>query len=206
MFFRRQSGLLRHYRRDTIAECRISDVWVRTCQACGARKPVKSNSKTTIIPIPATQSFERLQVDILGPLPLTKLGNRYIVVFIDSFTKWVEAFPTSSITAATIAEMFYKEIICRFGCPRSILSDRGKQFDCQLFKELCQLTNTTQLLTSGYNPRCNGLVERMNSTILTSISSYVSSHKKDWDIFWPGLIHACRCSIHPTTKESPFFL
>ena len=180
--------------------------WIKTCQSCGARKPPKNVKKAPLIPIPVSQPFERVHVDILGPLPLTKTGCRYILIFVDSFTKWVEAFATPSIEASVIANIFYRDIICRFGSPRTILSDRGKQFDCALFREICLLVNTTPLLTSGYHPQTNGLVERFNSTLLASISMYVSSHRQDWCCFLHGLIHAYRCSIHPATKESPFYL
>lgn len=180
--------------------------WVKSCQSCGSRKKPKNIRKGPLVPLEINYPFERINVDILGPLPLTKAGNKYVVIFIDAFTKWAEAFPTLSIEASVIAKMLYQDIICRFGAPRTILSDRGKQFDCALFKEVCSLVNTTPLLTSGYHPQTNGLVERFNSTFLTSISMYVSSHKQDWDVYINGFLFAYRTSLHPSTRDTPFFL
>lgn len=70
----------------------------------------------------------RVAVDCLGPLPVMWSGNRYIVVFIEYLTKWLEIFPVRNIDADTIAKLLVNEIIPRHGAPRTLLSDQGTNF------------------------------------------------------------------------------
>jgi len=84
-------------------------------------------------------AYERMAVDILGPLPVTWKGNRYIVVFVEYLTKWPEIFPVKNIEAITIAPLITDEIIPRHGAPRTLLSDRGSNFLSAIVKEVCSL-------------------------------------------------------------------
>lgn len=59
---------------------------------------------------------------------VSKQGNRYVIVFIDYLTKWVEAFPIPDLKASTVVNLFITEIVCRCGAPRELLSDRGGNF------------------------------------------------------------------------------
>ena len=83
--------------------------------------------------------FERVQMDILGPFPISSLGNKYLLVVTDYFTKWVEAFPLSNMRIKTIAEVFVREIVCRYGVPLKVHTDQSRNYDSKLIKELSQL-------------------------------------------------------------------
>jgi len=151
-------------------------------------------------------AYERMAVDILGPLPVTWKGNRYIVVFVEYLTKWPEIFPVKNIEAITIAPLITDEIIPRHGAPRTLLSDRGSNFLSAIVKEVCSLYSIKKLNTSAYNPSCDGLVERTNSTLCQTLSMFVSKHQKDWDVFIPAALMAFRTSPNESTGESPFYL
>jgi transposase InsO family protein len=77
--------------------------------------------------------FERVQVDILGPLPLTLEGNRYLLVIVDCFTKWIEAFPLRNIRAKTVAETFVNQVVSRHGVPLELHTDQGRSFESKVF-------------------------------------------------------------------------
>ena len=147
-----------------------------------------------------------MAVDILGPLPVTWKGNRYIVVFVEYLTKWPEIFPVQNIEAITTARLITEEIIPRHGAPRTLLSDRGSNFLSAIIKEVCTLYSIKKLNTSAYNPACDALVERLNSTLCQTLSMFVSKHQKDWDVFIPAALMAFRTSPNETTGESPFYL
>ena len=77
--------------------------------------------------------MDRLATDILGPLPLTPRGNQYILLITDYFTKWVEIFVVPDQTAATCVEVILNEVIAQFGCPLSLHSNQGKNYDSKVF-------------------------------------------------------------------------
>ena len=115
-------------------------------------------------PIPVKGPFHRVAVDVLQ-LPLTSNGNKYVIVFMDYLTKWVEAFLTADQQASTIASLLVEHIICRHGVPEELLSDRGSNFLSELILELCSLLGIRKINTSGYHPQTDGLVEKFNSTL-----------------------------------------
>ena len=180
--------------------------WVRSCQDCSTRKRPRNKRHAPLLPIPVSGAFERIAVDILGPLPTTWSGNRYIVCFIEYLTKWPEIFAVKNIDAVTIACLITDEIIPRRGAPRTLLSDRGKNFLLNLVREVCNLYSIKKLNTSAYNPKCDGLVERLNSTLCQTLSMFVSKNQKDWDTFIPAALLAIRTSPSESTGESPFYL
>lgn len=113
--------------------------WVRSCNDCSTRKKPRNKLRAPLLPIPVSAAYERMAVDILGPLPVTWKGNRYIVVFVEYLTKWPEIFPVKNIEAITIARLITDEIIPRHGAPRTLLSDRGSNFLSAIVKEVCSL-------------------------------------------------------------------
>jgi transposase InsO family protein len=101
----------------------------------------------------------------VGPLPTAQGNCRFAAVAVDYFTKWVEAKPLANIKATTIQKFFWQNIVCRFGVPRELTVDNGKQFDCYTFKEYCKTLGTQAKFLSVYHPQSNGAVERANGLI-----------------------------------------
>ena len=83
--------------------------------------------------------LDRIAVDIMGPLPLTKDKNKYILVICDYFTRWMEAYSLPSQQTENIAQRLVHEFISRFGTPFEMHSDQGRNFESQLFKEVLKL-------------------------------------------------------------------
>jgi transposase InsO family protein len=101
-------------------------------------------------------------MDIVGPLPTAQGNFKFAVVAVEYFTKWIEARPVATITSATVRKFFWQQIICRFGVPKELTVDNGKQFDCQDFREYCRSIGTKPRFTSVYHPQSNRVVERAN--------------------------------------------
>ena len=97
-------------------------------------------------------------MDVLGPLPPSNKGNRYIVVFSDYLTRWCEAFPVPSVEATVIAHLLVDEIISRHGAPRVLLSDRGTNFLSKIVADVCKIFQIHKVNTSSYHPQSDGLV------------------------------------------------
>ena len=176
----------------------------RSCLTCATRKGTGRPSRPPLKPIEVGGPFHRVGVDVLQ-LPLTENGNKYVVVFQDYLTKWVEAFAVPNQTAETIAKLLVEEIFCRHGAPEHLLSDRGTNFLSDLVQEVCRLLNVTKVNTSGYHPQTDGLVEKFNSTLINMIAKCCEK-SKDWDKQLPYLLFAYRANVQDSTKESPFFL
>lgn len=116
-----------------------------SCLSCTHYQIKKSPKRRHTAPelfIPVEGAFDRVEVDCLGPFPVSNSGNRYIVVFSDYLTRYPEAFAVPSIDAPTIADLLVNEILPRHGAPRTLLSDRGSNFLSSLVKEVCFLMDT----------------------------------------------------------------
>ena len=83
--------------------------------------------------------MERVAIDIIGPLPETEQGNRYLLVAMDYFTKWPEVYPLPNQGAITVARALIGGFFCRFGLPLEIHSDQGRNFESKVFAEMCGL-------------------------------------------------------------------
>jgi len=180
--------------------------YVNNCKQCQINKPTRHKIKATLKPISVNKPFERLAVDCMGPLPLTLNGNRYLVVFIDYFSKYIESFPTIDITAETIAKLFVTKIICRHGAPEILQSDRGSDFTAKLMQEITKLMNVRQSFTTAYHPISNGEVERANQTLTTRIRMFVSKNQDDWDEHVPYATFSTNIHENSSTGYSPFEL
>ena len=180
--------------------------WVKSCVECSMRKSPRNSKKAPLLPIPVEGAFDRLAVDVLGPFPPSSKGSRYIVVFSDYLTRWVEAFPVTSVEATVIARLLINEMISRHGSPRVLLSDRGTNFLSKVVAEVCKIFQIHKVNTSSYHPQTDGLVERFNSTLCQSLSMYVSKNQKDWDEFIPLILFAHRTSVLDGIGDSPFYV
>ena len=110
--------------------------WCGSCSVCIAKKGLSDKGHNQMRSYNVGLPFERVQMDILGPSPISSLGNKYLLVVTDCFTKWVEALPLSNMRTKTIAEEFFREIVCRYGVPLEVYTDQGRNFDSKLIKEL----------------------------------------------------------------------
>jgi transposase InsO family protein len=105
----------------------------------------------------------------MGVTPMAQGNFKFVVVAIEYFTKWIEARPVATITSATIRKFFWQQIICRFGVPKELTVDNGKQSDCQDFGEYCRSIGTKLHFASVYHPQSNGSVERANGQVFSAI-------------------------------------
>lgn len=182
--------------------------YVRTCQKCNERKTSVTDRAPVPMQIttPLTRPFQKVALDIVGPLPKTHAGNQYILTFQDHFSKYPEAFPLTDQKAGTIAKVFVEEIICRHGTPEKLLTDQGANFTSELFQEMCKLLRIDKLQTTAYHPESNGIVERSHQTIMAGLSQFIEEDQRNWDVWLPYVMMAYRSTPHNTTKYSPYYL
>ncbi|GFY29300.1 retrovirus-related Pol polyprotein from transposon 412 [Trichonephila clavipes] len=108
--------------------------WCKSCDACSARKGPKIRSRGKLHRYNVGAPFERIAFDILGPLPRTASGNKYLLVVMDYFTKWPEVYPIPDQEAPTVAEAVVQHWISRYGVPLQLHSDQGRNFVSAVLK------------------------------------------------------------------------
>ena len=177
--------------------------WCKSCELCASKKnpPKKGRAKLKNYVVGAP--LKRVEMDILGPLPRSNSGNKYILVICDWFTKWTEAYAMPNQEAETCAKILVNQFICKMGIPHNLQTDQGRQFESRLFQEVCRLLDVKKIRSSPLHPITQGLVERYNRTLESMLSMFVSRNQKDWDKFLPMVMLAYRSTAQESTGYSP---
>jgi transposase InsO family protein len=126
------------------------------------------------IPVPHRR-FSHLHVDLVGPLPTSPEGFKYIFTVIDRSTRWLEAAPVKNREATTAADALVESWISRFGVPADKTSDRGTQFSSQVWAKLCSRLGIRHHMMTAYHPASNGLVERAHHQLKDSLRERLAS-------------------------------
>ena len=147
--------------------------------------------------------MERVAVDIAGPLPTSSSGNRYIVVAMDYFTKWPEAYPVPNQEATTVARVLVDEFFCRFGIPYELHSDQGRNFESKVFQECCNLLGIRKTRTTPLHPESDGMVERFNRTLGQELAKRCRHSQENWDEHLPTILMSYRSAEHESTGYTP---
>ena len=175
------------------------------CHSCAVNKDNRAPNNAPLVPIEtsALNPFQKVGMDILGPLPETDDGHKYLIVLQDYFTKWPEAVSLKNIDTNTIQSWLTSEIIPRFGIFPELVTDQGVQFVSSQFEDFCKSTGIRHDKTSPYHPQTDGMVERFNRSFLNMIRNYVDENQKDWSTHIPLIMFAYRTNVHDTLGFSP---
>lgn len=180
--------------------------YIKRCPSCQINKTnYKPNKAPMEITSTSQKAFERLAIDIVGPLPITENGNRFILTMQDDLTKYSYAVPVQNHEAHTIANELTKFIVL-FGIPTKILSDQGSDFMSKLIKELFKLFKIGHLTSSPYHPQTNGALERSHLTLKEYLKHYINNKQNNWDELIPFAMFAYNTHIHTSTNFSPYEL
>ena len=179
--------------------------FVQSCTCCQYRKIDQGKPKGLLQPIPIEKPFDLVGIDIVGKLPLTSDKQQYIISAVDYATRFAIVDSTENITAKDISDFFIKRIIGPFGCPRRLLTDRGRQFIAKGLESVLAYFNTDHSFCSKYHPQCQGLVERQNRTLVDSISKYCNTDQTNWSKILPFVQLAHNSSVGKSTQFSPHY-
>ena len=151
-----------------------------------------------------TGPFDRIGIDLVGPLPITQKGNKYVVVATDYLTHYTEAAPIPEKSAVLVASFLSRYIIKRHGAPLILQSDQGREFCNEMIKEYLQKINTKHAISSPYHPMSNGLVERTNQSLTAKIAKLTLERKNDWDDHVQAAVFGYNISPQKLLGVSPF--
>ena len=176
--------------------------WLENCDRCIRRK-CGSDIRAPLVNIDTSYPLELVCMDFLT-LETSKGGFSNILVITDHFTKFAMVIQTKNQTAKTTAAAFYNNFIIHYGIPTRIHSDQGANFESNIIKELCHLTNMEKSKTSIYHPQGNTRPERFNRTLLGMLGTLQNEQKSNWKKYVNSLVYVYNCAPQSSTKHSPF--
>jgi transposase InsO family protein len=180
--------------------------YIRSCDWCQKRKQGQNRQDGLLVPQFVPSPWHTVAIDIFGPLPNSKKGNKYVLVMMDCFIGWVELRAIPDKKQKGVADAIFEEIICRHGVPKRLLSDGGGEFRNKLLMRLSERMGIEQVCTSAYHPQSNGKVERFNRVLGAALATYTDRKLDNWDEYLPPIAFAYNTSDIAQTEVSRFSL
>ena len=181
--------------------------YIQKCPTCQKNK---TNNRTLkepmVITTTANRAFEKIFLDVVGPLPRSNNGNNFILTLQDDLTKFAWAVPMENHEANTVAHHFVTQFVCLHGIPQSLVTDCGTEFLSKIFKEVCRLLKIRQTSTTPYHPQSNGSLERSHRTLGEYLRNFVEKDQLNWDTKVPYAMFCHNSTIHSATKFQPYQL
>ena len=182
----------------------ITHYVTKVCPCLKSKKP-PINPREPLHPIVTTAPFQMVAIDYLH-LETCAGGYQYILIVMDHFTRYAQAYATRDKSAKTAADKLYNDFIPRYGFPQKIHHDQGAEFENKLFYNLEKLSGIKHSRTTPYHPEGNGQVERFNRPLLSMLRSLPAKYKSRWRDHLNKVVHAYNCTKHDATGYSPFLL
>ena len=179
---------------------------VKKCRICQEHAKISRLPAEPLTSVTSPWPFQQWGLDILGPLPIDKGQCKFIIVAVDYFTKWAEAEPLATITEQKIRNFVWRTIICRFGVPRALVSDNGKQFDNAKFRDFCAELGIKNYYSSPAHQQSNGQTEVTIRTLKAALKTKLEDLKGSWVEYLPEVLWAYRTTQKSATRETPFAL
>ena len=176
--------------------------YVKACESCQKRKLTRVKTKMPMrITDTPIRTFEKIQIDLVGPMPITESGNQYMLTWQDCLSKYSGAIPLAKIDSSHIAIALVENLICIFGCPEAIQTDQGSQFISNIMDNIAKIFKIRQFRSSAYHPQSLGSLERSHHTFVEYLRNY--SERSNWDQWLPHAIFSFNTSIHESTGMTP---
>ena len=177
--------------------------YVKSCDLCQRIKgPNAVNMRMQIIS-PAEYPFQKVYLDVVGPLEITFSGNKYILTVLDDLSRYMNAYPIPNQEAATICEVFVKQILNHHKTPQIVLTDQGSNFTSEAFCNLLKLFHIKKITTTPYHPQANGGLERAHRPMVEYLKIFCRDNPSYWDDLLPYAMYVHNNNVNRSTGISP---
>ena len=177
---------------------------IKSCHDCNEKDSAPTPQRGTYLNASAAgYPFQRLSVDIVGPLPRSRQGHEYILTCKCPFTRWVEAFPLSNTGTQGICRKLEEHILSRFGVPENIHSDRGSGFTADMLRDVCLALQIHKSDTPAYHPASNS-VERAHADLGKMLTALTKNKPHLWEDYLPAALFAIRITRNRHTGLTPY--
>lgn len=149
--------------------------------------------------------WQQLYIDLLGPYPRTKNGNKYIFIVLDKYTKYILLKPLNEANSSKIMSFLKEQVFYNFSVPEWVFSDNGKQFTSKCFEDFLKGFGVKHMYTPKYSPQANAS-ERVNRSILSAIRAYIKSDHRKWDEHLAEIRLSLVNTVHTSSGFSPHYL
>jgi hypothetical protein len=185
----------------------LKNIYIKNCDVCQRNKATRPLTRQELeITDTQPEPWNKIALDIVGPLPLTENNCRYILTCQDNLTKYLIAIPLENQEANTIAEAFVNKVCLVHGIPQIILTDQGANFMSQVFKQMCKLFKIQKVTSSAHHPESNGSLERSHKVLVEYLRCFCAEKQSDWEKWIPFAIFVYNTTPHTATKFTPFEL
>ena len=179
------------------------------CDSCVKCHSTKTNRRDRPAKLgttpPSYGPWETVHTDLVGPLPETPEGYRWILLVVCAFTKFVELIPLQDTTAETVGRALV-DTFYRYGIPFNLVSDNGPQYRAKLLAEINKVLDVRHIFISAYHSQANSNVERMCGVVKTMIATALERTQRDWHVFLGASQYAVNSTFQSSNKWSPAFL
>ncbi|XP_042891620.1 uncharacterized protein K02A2.6-like [Penaeus japonicus] len=154
--------------------------YVKSCTVCIRCKPMRD------VPAPlqrfpdVREKFERVHLDLVGLLPISNEGSKYVLTVIDVLTRFLIAVPIKSKEAKEVAQAFITHVVSIHGVPKHVITDGGREFVNEVLKDICRLLQ----------------IDRHTTTPLQILRSMTIDNPKEWDTMLPLAVFAYNSAYH----------
>lgn len=175
---------------------------VARCMLCACTKSYTHLRPADQRPRHPAAPWETVCLDLMGPYPRTSRRNRFLLVITDLFSRWIEAYPLPAADAGHITRLLEREIFPRWGYPRALLTDNGRQFTGKVWIDACTKWEITPWTTPVYHPRANP-TERRNQEIKKALRLRLRENHRDWENQLPSILFSLRNRRNRSTGYAP---
>ena len=180
--------------------------FVKNCELCKKYKRVKVSPVPCLRSPQVTRPWQCVHTDIVGPLPLSLRGNKYIVTFIDVLTRFGIAVAIPNKNTETVARAMFENVFSVYGVIENLVSDNGGEYTSKLLEDALSYMKVKHRRTTSYRPAANGISEAWNKQLMSILKSTVQDDEQYWDQYLHLAVFSYNVGYNRTIRESPFFL